>query len=128
MEYKIIEGLYYTKNDEWIRLEGEIGIVGITDYAQDKLGDIVYIEEAPVGKIVSKEEKVITIESVKAASDIYAPASGEIIEMNKNAVSNPAIVNSDPYGEGWLYKIKISNLDEVNDLMDSKAYADYRKE
>lgn len=128
MEYKIIEGLYYTKNDEWIKLEGEIGTVGITDYAQDKLGDIVYIEEASVGKIVSKEEKVITIESVKAASDIYAPASGELIETNKKAVSNPAIVNSDPYGEGWLYKIRIKNPDEINDLMDSKAYSEYRKE
>jgi len=128
MEYKVIEGLYYSKNDEWIKVEGDTAIVGITDYAQDKLGDIVYIEEAPIGKKVNKEETVITLESVKAASDIYAPTSGEIIEANKTVVGNPSILNSDPYGEGWLFKMRISNPEELKDLMDSIGYQEYRKE
>jgi len=128
MEYKVIEGLYYSKNDEWIKIEGDTAIVGITDYAQDKLGDIVYIEEAPIGKKVNKEETVITLESVKAASDIYAPTSGEIIEANKTVVGNPSILNSDPYGEGWLFKMRISNPEELKDLMDSIGYQEYRKE
>ena len=128
MEFKTIEGLYYSKNDEWVKVEEDVATIGISDYAQDKLGDVVYIEEVEVGKKVSKEEKVISIESVKAASDIYAPVSGEIIEANKNAVKNPAILNSDPYGEGWLFKIKFTKKEELNDLMDAKTYQDYRKE
>jgi glycine cleavage system H protein len=128
MEYKVIEGLYYSKNDEWIKVEGDTAVVGITDYAQDKLGDVVYIEEAPIGKKVKKEETVITLESVKAASDIYAPTSGEIIEANKTVVGSPSILNSDPYGEGWLFKMRISNPEELKDLMDSIGYQEYRKE
>ncbi|MCX6088560.1 MAG: glycine cleavage system protein GcvH [Caldiserica bacterium] len=128
MAHKIVEGLLYTKSDEWVRVEGEIAIVGITDYAQDKLGDIVYIEEAVQGNKVVKEDKVATIESVKAASDINAPVSGEIVEVNKSVVKDPAIVNNDPYSEGWLFKIKIDNTEEVKDLLNAKGYEEYRKE
>lgn len=128
MAHKIVEGLLYTKSDEWVRVEGEIAIVGITDYAQDKLGDIVYIEEAVQGNKVVKEDKVATIESVKAASDINAPVSGEIVEVNKSVVKDPAIVNNDPYGEGWLFKIKIDNTEEIKDLLNAKGYEEYRKE
>jgi glycine cleavage system H protein len=128
MAHKIVEGLLYTKSDEWVRVEGEIAIVGITDYAQDKLGDIVYIEEAVQGNKVVKEDKVATIESVKAASDINAPVSGEIIEVNKSVVKDPAIVNNDPYSEGWLFKIKIDNTEEIKDLLNAKGYEEYRKE
>ena len=128
MAHKIVEGLLYTKSDEWVRVEGEITIVGITDYAQDKLGDIVYIEEAVQGNKVVKEDKVATIESVKAASDINAPVSGEIVEVNKSVVKDPAIVNNDPYSEGWLFKIKIDNTEEVKDLLNAKGYEEYRKE
>jgi glycine cleavage system H protein len=128
MAHKIVEGLLYTKSDEWVRVEGEIAIVGITDYAQDKLGDIVYIEEAVQGNKVVKEDKVATIESVKAASDINAPVSGEIVEVNKSVVKDPAIVNNDPYSEGWLFKIKIDNTEEIKDLLNAKGYEEYRKE
>lgn len=125
---KVLENLYYQETDEWLKLEGDIGIVGITDYAQDKLGDIVYLEEATPGKKVKKGEAVISIESVKAAAEIHSPVSGEIIEINKEAVQNPQIINEDPYGKGWLFKIKIENIDEIKDLMDAKAYSEYRKE
>jgi len=128
MAHKIVEGLLYTESDEWVRVEGEIAIVGITDYAQDKLGDIVYIEEAVQGNKVVKEDKVATIESVKAASDINAPVSGEIVEVNKSVVKDPAIVNNDPYSEGWLFKIKIDNTEEIKDLLNAKGYEEYRKE
>lgn len=128
MAHKIVEGLLYTKSDEWVRVEGDVAIVGITDYAQDKLGDIVYIEEAVQGNKVVKEDKVATIESVKAASDINAPVSGEIVEINKSVVKDPAIVNNDPYSEGWLFKIKIDNTEEIKDLLNAKGYEEYRKE
>ena len=128
MTYKIVEELFYTKSDEWVKVEGDLVTVGITDYAQDKLGDIVYIEEAAQGNEVAKEDKVTTIESVKAASDINAPVSGEIVEVNKNVVKEPAIVNNDPYGKGWLFKIKINKIEEIKDLLNAKGYEEYRKE
>lgn len=125
---KVLENLYYQETDEWLKIDGDVGIVGITDYAQDKLGDIVFLEEATLGKKVKKGESVISIESVKAAAEIHAPISGEIVEVNKEAVQNPQIINEDPYGKGWLFKIKIENIDEIKDLMDAKAYSEYRKE
>ena len=125
---KVLENLYYQETDEWLKLEGDIGIVGITDYAQDKLGDIVFLEEASLGKKVKKGEAVISIESVKAAAEIHSPVSGEIIDVNKEAVQNPQIINEDPYGKGWLFKIKVENIDEIKELMDAKAYSEYRKE
>lgn len=125
--YKVVEGLYYQETDEWLKVEDDIGIVGITDYAQDKLGDIVYLEEIKIGKIVSKGDVVISIESVKAAADIHSPISGEIFEVNLDAVQNTTIINEDPYGKGWLFKIKIQNKDELKDLMDAKSYSEYRK-
>jgi len=128
MAYKVIEGLYYSKNDEWVKVDGDIATVGITDYAQDKLGDVVYVGEVQVGKKVKKEDTVLTVESVKAASDIYAPVSGEIVEVNKAAVSDPSLLNKDPYGEGWLFKIKMENPEELKELMDAKGYEEYRKE
>ncbi|BAL80554.1 glycine cleavage system protein GcvH [Caldisericum exile] len=128
MAYKVLEGLYYSKNDEWVKVEGDVATVGITDYAQDKLGDVVYVGEANVGKKVKKEDAVITVESVKAASDIYAPVSGEIVEVNKEVISDPSLLNKDPYGVGWLFKIKIENPEELKDLMDAKGYEEYRKE
>ncbi|MGC9100417.1 MAG: glycine cleavage system protein GcvH [Caldisericum sp.] len=128
MAYKVVEGLYYSKNDEWVKVEGDIAVVGITDYAQDKLGDVVYVGEVTLGKKVKKEDTVTTVESVKAASDIYAPISGEIVEVNKAVISDPSLLNKDPYGEGWLFKIKMENPEELKELMDAKAYEEYRKE
>jgi len=124
---KVVEGLYYAKTDEWAKVEGNTATVGITDYAQDQVGDIVYVEEAEVGKKVKKGEAVISIESVKTAADIHAPVSGEIIEVNKEVVDNPSIVNEDPFGKGWLFKIKMENKEDLNDLMDAKGYSEYRK-
>ncbi|MFU2158152.1 MULTISPECIES: glycine cleavage system protein GcvH [Caldisericum] len=128
MAYKVVEGLYYSKNDEWVKVEGDIAVVGITDYAQDKLGDVVYVGEVTLGKKVKKEDTVTTVESVKAASDIYAPISGEIVEVNKAVISDPSLLNKDPYGEGWLFKIKMENPEELKELMDAKAYEEYRRE
>lgn len=128
MAYKVLEGLYYSKSDEWVKVEGDVATVGITDYAQDKLGDVVYVEEAALNKKVKEGETVITVESVKAASDIYAPVSGEIVEVNKSVVSDPSLLNKDPFGEGWLFKIKMENKDELNNLMSAKDYEEYRKE
>jgi glycine cleavage system H protein len=128
MEYKVIEGLYYTKGDEWIKVENGVGAVGITDYAQDKLGDVVYVEEVHVGKKVEKDDVVLTVESVKAASDINAPVSGEIVEVNAVPVKDSSIINKDPYGEGWLFKVRLDKPEELKELMDAKAYTEYRKE
>ncbi len=125
----IPEELHYTKEHEWARIEGDIAVVGITDYAQDKLGDIVFVELPEPGtevtQVVEADENATgfgTIEAVKAVADLYPPMSGEIVEVNTNLEDAPETVNQDPYGEGWMVKIKISNPDEVNNLLDSKAY------
>lgn len=128
MAVKIVEGLYYTKTEEWLRVEGDVGTVGITDYAQDQLGDIVYLEEAEKGKEVKQGEEFTAVESVKAASDISAPVSGKIIEVNEKTVEDSSLMNSDPYGEGWVAKIKIENPDELINIMDDKAYTEYSKQ
>ena len=128
MGYKVVEGLYYSKNDEWAKVEGDVATIGITDYAQDKLGDIVYLEEIEKGKKVKAGETLTTIESVKAASDIFSPVSGEVTEVNEEVIKEPSTINKDSYGKGWIAKIKIENLDELKNLMDADKYADYRKE
>jgi glycine cleavage system H protein len=125
MAAKIIEGLYYTKTEEWLMVEGDIGTVGITDYAQDQLGDIVYLEETEKGKQVKQGKEFTAVESVKAASDISAPISGEIIEVNEKVIEDSSLMNSDPYGEGWVAKIKIDNPDELKNIMNDKAYTEY---
>jgi len=125
MAVKIMEGFYYTKTEEWLKVEGDIGIVGITDYAQDQLGDIVYLEEAEKGTKVKQGKEFTAVESVKAASDISAPISGEIVEVNEKVIEDSSLMNSDPYGEGWVAKIKISNSDELKNIMDDKAYTEY---
>ncbi|MCK4402446.1 MAG: glycine cleavage system protein GcvH [Dehalococcoidia bacterium] len=123
-----MEGFYYTQTDEWLKVEDSVGTVGITDYAQDKLGDIVYLEKTERGKRVKQGETLTAIESVKAASDIYAPISGEVIEVNEKVVADSSIINKDPYGEGWIAKIKIENADELKNLMGAKEYSEYREE
>jgi len=128
MAAKVIEGFYYTQTDEWLKVEDNVGTVGITDYAQDKLGDIVYLEKAEKGKKVKQGETLTAVESVKAASDIYAPISGEVIEVNEKVVEDSSIINKDPYGEGWIAKIRIENADELKNLMGAKEYSECRKE
>ncbi|MBP8717628.1 MAG: glycine cleavage system protein GcvH [Candidatus Atribacteria bacterium] len=128
MSKKVIEGLYYSKSDEWLKVENSIGTIGITDYAQEQLGDIVYVEEIKKGAKLNKGEVLTTIESVKAVSDVYSPVSGEIIEVNQNIIKEPSLINKDPYGEGWFAKIKINNPEEIKELMNASDYSEYRKE
>lgn len=114
--------LKYTKDHEWIRIEGDIATIGVTDFAQSELGDIVYVEVETVGDTMDREEVFGTVEAVKTVSDLFLPLSGEIIEFNEDLESEPEKVNTDPYGEGWLIKLKISNLDEITGLLDDAAY------
>lgn len=116
------ENLRYTKDHEWISLEGEIATIGVTDFAQGELGDIVYVEIETKGKTFSAEEVFGTVEAVKTVSDLFLPVSGTINEVNPKLESNPELVNTDPYGEGWMIKMKVDNPEDVNKLMDSAAY------
>jgi glycine cleavage system H protein len=115
--------LKYTKNDEWIRVEGNIGTVGITDYAQDQLSDIVFVEIILAeGEMVSQGDTCATLESVKAAADVYMPIGGQVTAINEDLPDTPETVNSDPYGKAWLVKIEISDPTELDGLMDAAAY------
>jgi glycine cleavage system H protein len=115
----------YTKDHEWILVEGDVGTVGISDHAQEQLGDIVFVEVPEAGTSVSKGDQAATVESVKAASEVYAPASGEVTEANAALADDPALVNSDPLGKGWFYKVKLSDAGELGELMDEAAYKAY---
>ena len=114
--------LRYTKEHEWIRAEGDIGTIGITDYAQDQLGDIVYLDLPAVGASLTQHEKLGEIESVKAVSDLYAPVSGEVLEVNQEAVDQPEAVNEEPYGKGWLIKVRLSDASELDAMLTNEAY------
>ena len=119
--------LYFTKEHEWIRVEGEIATVGISDHAQEQLGDIVFAEVPESGKRLSKGQEAAVVESVKAASDVYSPVSGEVTEGNQAIADDPALVNSDPEGQGWFFKLKLDNPGELEGLMDEAAYRDWVK-
>ena len=114
--------LKYTKSHEWVRVNGDTATVGITDHAQHELTDIVFVELPETGKKLNSGDGCAVVESVKTASDIYAPAGGEVVETNKAVVDNPALVNSDPYGNGWFFKIKLSNPAELNSLLTPEKY------
>ncbi|WP_121666794.1 glycine cleavage system protein GcvH [Mesonia aquimarina] len=114
--------LKYTKDHEWIKIEGDVATIGITDFAQGELGDIVYVEVETVDETLEKDEVFGTVEAVKTVSDLYLPLSGEIIEFNETLEDEPENVNTDPYTEGWMIKVKISNQDEIDDLLDAEAY------
>ena len=118
----------YTETHEWICVEGEYGYVGITDYAQEQLGDIVYVEMPEVEDAFAKGEVFCVVESVKAASDCYLPVEGEIVEANEKLEDSPDLVNSDPYDQGWFVKIAIADLDELDDLMDAEAYSEFAEQ
>jgi len=122
---KVEQGLKYTENDEWIRVEGSIGVIGLTDYAQSALNDIVYVELPDVGATFAKGESFGSVESVKAASDMHVPVGGKVTAINEALQDAPETVNSDPYGAGWFIKIAISDASELDDLMDADAYARY---
>jgi glycine cleavage system H protein len=114
--------LKYTKDHEWIRIEGTEAYIGITDFAQRELGDIVYVDINTIGKNVDKEAVFGTVEAVKTVSDLYMPVSAEVLEMNPKLDSNPELVNSDPYGDGWMVKIKLTNTADLNDLLSADSY------
>lgn len=116
---------YFTEDHEWIELDGEIATVGITDYAQSQLGDIVFVEVPEEGKDVAKGDDAAVVESVKAASDVYAPVSGTVVEGNPALEDSPALVNEDPEGDGWFFKMTLSDTSELDGLMNESAYADF---
>ena len=116
------DNLRYTKEHEWVRIEGDQATIGITEFAQHELGDIVYVEIETVGQELKAGAIFGTVEAVKTVSDLYLPISGTITEINPNLNANPELVNSDPYGEGWMVKMKIANTTETGELMDAKAY------
>ena len=118
----IPENLKYTKDHEWVSIDGDVATVGVTDFAQGELGDVVFVEIETEGETLDKEETFGTVEAVKTVSDLFMPLSGEIIERNEALDDAPESVNKDPYGTGWMIKIKISNPDEVADLLDAEAY------
>jgi glycine cleavage system H protein len=114
--------LYFSKDHEWIRVEGDVGTVGITDHAQEQLGEIVFVELPEAGRQVTKGGEVAVVESVKAASEIYAPVAGEVVEANEALADNPAMVNEDPEGGAWFFKIRLASPAELDELMDRAAY------
>jgi glycine cleavage system H protein len=114
--------LRYTKDHEWIRLDGDIAVIGITDYAQSQLGDVVYVELPEIGRRVEKGKEAAVVESVKAASEVYAPVSGEVVETNAAIAAEPAKVNADAEGEGWFIKLKLADPKELDGLLDEAAY------
>ncbi|GAB5401722.1 MAG: glycine cleavage system protein GcvH [Aureisphaera sp.] len=114
--------LKYTKDHEWVKIEGDTATIGITDFAQGELGDIVYVEVETLDETLDREEVFGTVEAVKTVSDLFMPLSGEVIEFNEDLEAEPEQVNSDPYGAGWMIKIKISNPEELEDLLDDEAY------
>ena len=116
---------YFTEDHEWIEVDGDTATVGITDYAQGQLGDIVFVETPDEGKVVSKGDEAAVVESVKAASDVYTPASGTVVEGNPALADNPALVNEDPEGEGWFFRLTLSDASEIENLMDEAKYRDF---
>ena len=115
----------YTEEHEWLQVEGEIVTVGITAHAAEQLGDVVFVELPEVGSEVSKDDEIVVIESVKAASDILAPLDGEVVEVNEAIVDAPSKVNDDPEGEAWFFKLKVSDMSPMDDYMDDAAYKDF---
>jgi len=127
-EYEIKEELYYTKDHEWVKIVEEEAIIGITDYAQKELRDIVYVDLPEMGRKVKQGEKLCEVESVKAVSEVYSPVSGEVVEVNERLEDSPELINQDPYGDGWIAKLKPESLEgDVKNLMNAEEYAEYIK-
>ncbi len=121
------ENLLFSRDHEWVRREAGSAVVGVTEYAQHELGDVVYVDLPPVGKELKKGDPAANIESVKAVSDVFAPVSGKVTEVNGKLGETPELVNQDPYGEGWIFKMAVTQASELNELMDSKKYEEYLK-
>lgn len=124
-EFKILDELYYTKEHIWVKIENDVATIGITDYAQSQLGDVVFIELPEVGREVESGEVIATVESIKAVSEIYSPLTGKIISINEDLANEPSIINSDPYGDGWICDIQMKDLTEIEDLMTADDYRAY---
>lgn len=118
------DSLRYTTDHEWVALDGDIATIGVTDHAQDELTDVVFVELPEAGRQVTNGEAIAVVESVKAASDIYSPLDGEVVEGNAEAEGDPALVNTDPYGKGWIFKVRISDPTQIEELLDAAAYRD----
>ena len=124
MEYP--KGLRYSREHEWVMVEGDdTGVIGISDFAQSELGDVVYVEAPELGEKISKDDPFGAVESVKAVSDLYAPVSGTVIEVNDALPETPELINEDPYGEGWIIKVSLSDVEELDDLMNAEEYEEY---
>ena len=121
---EIRENLNYTKDHEWISIDGDIATVGITDFAQSELGDIVYVEVDTIDENLNKDDVFGTVEAVKTVSDLFIPVSGEILEFNESLNDNPELINESPYDEGWIIKMKVENSDQLSELLDSKSYSE----
>ncbi len=121
---EIRENLKYTKDHEWISIDGDIATVGITDFAQSELGDIVYVEVDTIEENLNKDDVFGTVEAVKTVSDLFIPVSGEILEFNESLNDNPELINESPYDEGWIIKMKVENNDQLSELLDSKSYSE----
>ena len=121
---EIREDLKYTKDHEWISIDGDIATVGITDFAQSELGDIVYVEVDTIDENLNKDDVFGTVEAVKTVSDLFIPVSGEILEFNESLNDNPELINESPYDEGWIIKMKVENSDQLSELLDSKSYSE----
>jgi len=127
-KYKVLQDRYYTETDEWVLIQGNIATVGITDYAQKKLRDIVGVELPEIGKEVKAGDAVAVVESIKAAADIYSPLSGKITETNQKLLDSPELINKDPYGEGWIFRIEISDKNEIEKLLSAEKYSELIKQ
>ena len=121
---EIRENLKYTKDHEWISIDGDIATVGITDFAQSELGDIVYVEVDTIDENLNKDDVFGTVEAVKTVSDLFIPVSGEILEFNESLNDNPELINESPYDEGWIIKMKVEDIDKLSELLDSKSYSE----
>jgi glycine cleavage system H protein len=122
IDMNIPSELKYTKDHEWVKIDGDVAIVGITEFAQSELGDIVYVEIETIGETLNQEEVFGSVEAVKTVSDLFMPVSGEILAFNETLEANPELVNTDPYGEGWMIKVKLSDVSQYDGLLDSEAY------
>jgi glycine cleavage system H protein len=122
------DDLLYSKEHEWIRVEDDVCTLGVTEYAQNELGEVVFVELPEVGEVFNSGDEIGTIESVKAVAEVFTPVAGEIVEVNDAVVEDPELINDDPQGEGWLVKVRFSSADDLKNLLDAKAYEDYCKE
>ncbi|MHC4297404.1 MAG: glycine cleavage system protein GcvH [Planctomycetota bacterium] len=121
----VIEGLLYTKEHEWLRIDADVGTIGITDYAQKMLGDLVFVELPDVGRECNARDELAIVESTKAANDIYAPVAGKVIEVNEELEAQPELINQDCYNAGWIFKLQIADMKSIESLMDSRQYEEY---